>query len=540
MTRDSRTFGTRLLPSPWFQVALVIAGGAVYTLALVRRGLSPSDIDTLEGARNLVSHLPGGAPAQTLAADHPFAEWLLAFAHGLTGTPMATLWVLGTAAAAATALPAVWQLLSGLKRPTARWSGFVVCAASPIVVGVSSASFPAALTLAVWSWILVGLTAVRRGGFERLLEWVGWGMMIFLWPPALVWLGLWLLLDLTTAPPPVRRIEGDGSQTASGIAPRPRVALGDLFTPVASAGLMTLILPGFQGGAKAGWETFLQHILGHREGPFWFAGYLYAEARPPLWAGLELFVWSWPAAVVVAGLIGWAMVTWRSPVRDEDSRILERRRRRCARLVTWGLPFTWLIPWLTRHASWGSIEVSMIAAPIVALAASTAIDGLLYAIDNLEDGPVQLSWLPLLAALAVALSTVVASVRSHPLEGSYYNGALGGLPAAVERGHRPSRDHVLPVAAILDLPADKQVFALDDHGRLERYAQFNWIPVAQLADGPDTADLTVRALKSFGPGDAADGQANRAGPDLVVEVTSGLRTFGVDGFPVWFIEPASR
>jgi hypothetical protein len=535
MRRDAERFSTRLLPSPWFQVALVVAGGAVYTLALVRRGLSPSDIETLDGAGRLLEHLPGSAPPQTLATDHPFAEWLLAFLRGATGVPMETLWVLGTAVAAAAALPAVWQLVSALERPTARWSALAVFAAAPSVVAASSASFPAALALATWSWVLVGLTAVRRGPFERVLEWSGWGIMIFVWPPAAVWLGLWLLLELTTPAPQVRRIEEDDRAELSGLAPRPRIALGDLMAPLAAAGLMSLVLPGFHGsGFKAGWESFLQHALNHSEGPFWFAGFLYSEARPPLWSGLELFVWSWPAAVGGAALVGWGVVAFRGRLtREGESRLLARRRRRSARLVAWCLPFLWLVPWLTRHSAWGSIDVSLMAAPIVALATGIALDRLIDTIDNLEGGPSSVAWLTTAAAGAVVLSTILGSVRTHPLQGSFYNGALGGLPGAVQRGHQLSRDDVLPVDMIQRLAADKQVYAIDERGQLRRYVRFNWIPDGSVARDPGSADVILRPLVAFGPGDAADSEANRAGPDLVVEATAGITTYGVDGFPVW-------
>jgi hypothetical protein len=437
--------------------------------------------------------------------------------------------------AAAAALPAVWQLVSPLERPTARWSAMAVFAAAPSVVAASSASFPAALALATWSWILVGLTAVPRGPFERVLEWAGWGIMIFVWPPAAVWLGLWLLIEVTTPAPPVRRIEEDDREELSGVAPKPSIALGDLLTPLVAAGLMSLVLPGFHGsGLKAGWESFLQHALNHSEGPFWFAGFLYSEARPPLWSGLELFVWSWPAAVVVAALAGWGVVTFRGRLtREDEPRLLARRRRRGARLVTWCLPFLWLVPWLTRHSTWGSVDVSLMAAPIVALAVGIALDRLIDTLDTLEGGPSEMGWLPTAAAGAIVLSTVLASVRTHPLQGSFYNGALGGLPAAVQRGHQISRDEVLPVDMIQRLAANHRVYAIGERGRLQRYVRFNWIPEASVARDPGAADVTLRPLVAFGPGDAADSQANRAGPDMVVDPTAGITTYGVDEFPVW-------
>ena len=512
MRHDSGRF-KRLLPSPWFQVALVVAGGAIYSLALVRRGLSPSDVETLDGARRLSTHLPGSAPPQTLATDHPFVEWLLAAIHGLTGTPLETIWVLGTAAAAAAALPAVWQLVSPIRRPGARWCALLSFAAAPTVVAASSASLPAALALAVWSWLLVGLTAVRRGPFERLLEWTGWGVMLFAWPPALVWLGLWLLVELT-------------------MSDRSSIALGDLAIPLGAAGSMTLILPGFHSSDIAtAWETYLQHVLTHREGPFWFAGYLYSEARPPVWAGIELFVWSWPAAVVVAGFVGWGLTWWVSS-RSLTDRTLTRRRQRCARLVAWCLPSLWLVPWLTRHAAWGSIDISLMAAPVIALAVGLAVDHLEDAIDRLEVGPARLNWTVFLAAAVVVASSLAGSIRSHPMQGSYYNGALGGLPAAVHRGHRLSRDDVLPVDLVDRLPRDTQVFAVGAEERLERYAAFNWLAPGRLADGPGSADVVLRPLEPFGPGD-------KAGPDLMFDTTGGFELFEVDGFPVWLVSHES-
>lgn len=501
---------------------------SIYRFGLGVRGLSPESTALLERISELAPDLAWSMPPNTLDAAHPLVELLGALWVGGAGGEAHQLVSWGGPALIALSLPPIFWMASRRAGPAAGWIAALLFASTPAVVGAATAGFAGPLVVCLWAWFLGFSSSDVMPWWLAGPLWLLAGALVLAWPPAAVWLVLWLVVQLTAGQ---TSTEPSNRRALSGRIARPSMSFGQLLAPVAAPVLVSLMHPGFREGLGRGWQAFAFNALSRHPESFQWGGFVYEQARPPLWTGLGLLWWAFPAAFGVAAMVGWfAEVRDLRGVRAPEGGAIMRLA------LIWGLPFTLGLPWLIRGGAWGAVSVMLVMSPLVAVLAAVLVvrlgEDIFTRIE--KDRRVLNTALATLPALVLTFSVVVATARTHPSQGSHYNGLWGGLPSAVAAGHPVSRDEVLPLDVLREFAEDVDggIYVVDRTDTVDAYRRAGWLPDGTVHTEPVEAGGTLRMLEAFAPGDGS-----KPAGGMLLNTGERLRWKVVDDLPIYFLEP---
>ena len=499
-------------------VPAAIAAGALVLYALVSsfRGAGPAALDLLASADG----------RGTLDQPHPLFGLVVSLADTLGAGPPLDLLRLVSLTCIVGSLPAVWGIgrkLGGIGTAAAAATLFAIL---PQTAGLATSITAGSLFVFLWSWFLRLLVVDRHNWATGLGLWLVGGALVLVWPVVLLWGAIWLFIEIREG-----RSPADETGLPGEIEPG-AVPIAVILAPIGVLLVATLLHPELLSTPIDGWRRVLQSATSWTGPVFNFAGVAYRHARPPLWMGLTLFWWSMPALVVVASAFGW-LRRWRAG--DADS----RPARLATNIVLWAPVLALLLPWLHRGPAFGRIEFTYVLLPVVSLLTGDVVAAGFRSLRTLAEE--KLGSRPGRAVAAVAsaaalLSVLGVTLRSHPVEGSYYNRLAGGFGGAVEQGLRVSRDGVFPISVLRRATAtvgDGSLHIVDSEEAIGMYEKAGLLAGVSVADDAFSADAFVRRLGTFEPGS----EAVRDDRSALVHVGPGtVPVLEIDGIPVVWLE----